>query len=60
MEINQINSKMATHTLNKTESKKEEKFNSEPVLEIDNVNISSEALALFNEGGGHPDRPIKP
>jgi len=60
MEISEINSKMAIQPQNKTETVKEEKLNIKLVEDADVVSISSEALALSNEGGGHPDRPIKP
>jgi len=60
MEISQINSKVVIQPQNKTETVKEEKLNIQLVEDTDVVNISSEALALSNEGGGHPDRPDKP
>jgi len=60
MEIRNVGSSTIIQPQSKTESIKKETANTQEVKTTDKVTISSEAIELFNEGGGHPDRPIKP
>ena len=66
MDIKDIHSSASTQQHNKVEKLKDENLETQPqeviessVSSVDSVSISSEAQMLFNEGGGHPDRPIK-
>jgi hypothetical protein len=59
MEIRNVGSNTTIQPQSITESAKKESVNIQKTNVTDTVSISSEAIELFNEGGGHPDRPIK-
>jgi hypothetical protein len=62
MEINS-SANVSLHTIQKNSMKLTETASQnieKPLTSSrDTVNISDEAQALFNEGGGHPTRPVK-
>jgi hypothetical protein len=66
MDIKDIHSSVSTQQHNQVEKQKYEKLETQPqeliessASSVDSVSISPEALALFNEGGAHPERPPK-
>jgi hypothetical protein len=66
MDIKDIHSSVSTQQHNNVEKLKDEKLETQPqeviessVSQVDSVSISPEAQVLFNDGGGHPDRPPK-
>jgi len=70
MDIKDIQLNVATQLQVKVEKLKDENLETQTqtkpqehiessVSSVDSVSISPEAQALFNDGGGHPDRPPK-
>jgi len=59
MEVSNVSLNTAFQQPVRNEKPKEEKLDGQTLNTAESVNISLEAQALYN-GGGHPERPIKP